>query len=175
MPDLSALLYSSLPENFKTPVWFAVCWLQEANQLLYSLLSISFIFQLHILLRITLSRELKILVESSRHCAGNAADLQRIIRQVRTIQLLVNLFNAGHRNVIYCIKLLCIMLATVNGYGAIAHGGSNVVYFLLASSIFCDMVFLYAFVYDSHVKLVARGPKVAPEGSENGPHGIRRF
>ena len=46
------------------------------------------------------------LAESSKSCRGSEAELTEIIRHVRVIQLLVNLFNVGHRNVIYCIKLM---------------------------------------------------------------------
>ena len=164
LPDLPALLYSSLPESLKNPLWFAICWVQEANQLLYSALSVSFIFQLHILLPVTHSRELKFLAEGTGHCGGGAAEMEWIIRRIRAIQLLVNMFNFGHRNVIYCIKLLCITLAIVNGYGAIANGGSNVVYLLLASSTSCDMIFLYAFVYEKAFAI--------PDGFERVKHAL---
>ena len=119
---------------------------------------------MHILLPITLSRQLKFLAESARRCGGSAAKLERIIGQVRAIQLLVNLFNAGHRNVIYCIKLLYITLAIVNGYGVIPHGGSNGVYLLLASSTFCNIVSLYAFVYEKAFAI--------PEGMQGVKHAL---
>ena len=128
--DLSALLYSSLPETYKTRLWFTLCFLQEVNLLLYSWFSIGIIFQLHILLPGKLSRVLKLLAESSKRCCGRAAEARAIIQKMRTIQLVVGLFNVGHRHVIYCVKLVCITIATVNGYGAIAHGKGNPVYFL---------------------------------------------
>ena len=58
---------------------------------------------------------------------------------------MVNLFNIGHRNAIYCVKLLCIAVATC--YEAIVHGEGNVVYLLLASVCACDLTIMYAFVY----------------------------
>ena len=93
--------------------------------MLYAWFSISFIFQLHILLPGKLSRVLKLLAESSKRCCGTAAKMSRIMQNMRVIQLLVTQFNVGHRNVIYCVNLLCIIGATVNGYGAIAHGKSG--------------------------------------------------
>ena len=60
---------------------------------------------------------------------------------------MVNLFNIGHGNVIYCVKLLCITVAIVNGYGAIAHGRGNLVYLLLSSCCACNVTVMYAFVY----------------------------
>ena len=92
-----------------------------------------------------MSKELKFLTEASRHCGGGAAEMERIIRRIRAMQLLVNMFNVGHRNVIYCIKLLCITLAIV-----------------LASSTFCDMIFLYAFVYEKAFAI--------PDGFERAKH-----
>ena len=68
--------------------------------------------------------------------------------QICVIQLVVNMFNGGHRNIIYCLKLLCITVSVVNGYGAIAHGGKDVVFLLFTSCCTVDLVFFYAFVYD---------------------------
>ena len=147
--DLPNLIYASLPTEYKTWSWFALCFLQEANQLFYSVLSASFIFQLHILFPGSLSRVLQNLAESARSSdARRGNNVRRIIRQIHVVQLLVNLFNVGHRNITYCIKLICISESVVNGYGTIAHGREDMVFLLMASSITFDLVFLYAFVYE---------------------------
>ena len=141
------MLYSSLPEEYKTPVWFMACFLQEANQLFYSFFSISFIFQLHILLTCKLSRVLKNLAESTGR-RRSIEEVNGMIGQIRLVQLVVTLFNVGHRNIIYCMKLLCISLSIVNGYGTIAHGKDNLVFLLLAACVTCDCVFFYVIVYE---------------------------
>ena len=145
--DLSSLIYSSLPEGYKTWPWFTVCFLQEANHLMYCVFSASFIFQLHLLLPGTLSRVLTGLKESAKCCGGRHVEVKNVLKQVRVVQLMVNLFNDGHRNVTYCIKLICITAPVVCGYGSIAQGGEDFVFFLMASSITCDLAFLYAFLY----------------------------
>ena len=63
------------------------------------------------------------------------------------VQLAVNLFNIGHRNAIYCIKLTCITIASVDAYAAIAHGDGNTIFALVASNLTLNVVLLYAFVY----------------------------
>ena len=105
-------------------------------------------FQLHLLLPGTLSRVLNALAESAKGCASRPAQVEKIIRQIRVVQLLVNLFNVGHRNITYCLKLLCITVSIANGYGLIAHWKENIVFLLLASSINCDLFFVYKFVYE---------------------------
>ena len=145
---MSALIYSSLPESFKTPFWFAVCLMQETNQLFYSMSSVSFIFQVHILFQGALNRAIKSLTRSSGGGRSDRDETSWILGQVRTIQLLVTLFNTGHRNVLYCTKLACISIATVNGYGAIGHGGKNPIFGFLNFSVTVNAIFLYTFVYE---------------------------
>ena len=146
--EATNLIYSLLPADYKTQLWFGVCFVQETNQMLYCLFSASFLFQLHLLLPGTLSRVLKTMAESVISSDENRPTLYNIIRQIRVVQLVVNLFNVGHRNITYCIKLVCITVSIVNGYGVVAHGGEDVVFLLLAFSITCDLVFFYAFVYE---------------------------
>ena len=142
--DMSMLIYSSLPDTYKhCPLWFLVCLLEEANLLLYATFSVIFIFQLHILLPERLNRVLKVMAESD----GGQAEVDMIAQQIRVIQLLINLFNVGHRHVIYCIKLMCLTEATLSGYAAVAYGSDNLLFLALASMVFADVVFLYAFVY----------------------------
>ena len=153
--DLSGSIYSSLPAKFKTPLWFSFCMLQEANQFVYSMFSVSLIFQLHILLPTTLNRILKKLPQNSTRYGTDPQitrltplNASRIIGQIRVIQIVVNLFNLGHRNVIYALKLACIGLASVNGYAAIAWGTDNVIFTMLASVIANNVIFFYGFVYE---------------------------
>ena len=146
--DMSTLIYSSLPEEYKTQFWFAACFLQEVNQMWFSLHSISLVFQLHLLLPGTLSRVLKALAHSAKTCYGTSVAFDRIIRQIQVVQLVLNLFNVGHRNITYIIKLACIMVAVVNGYGAITHGAEDIVFLLFTSCMTCNFVFFYAFVYE---------------------------
>ena len=47
-------------------------------------------------------------MKSGRCCQGSPAEIKNMMEQIHAIQLVVNLFNVGHRNVTYCIKLLCI-------------------------------------------------------------------
>ena len=61
---------------------------------------------------------------------------------------MVNLFNTGHRNIVYVIKLHCIAGSTMNGYAALAHGWKTPVFGCLAFCVFCDLMFLYGFVYE---------------------------
>ena len=112
--DMSTLIYLSLPEEYKTQFWFAACFLREVNQMWFSLHSISLMFQLHLLLPGTLSRVLKALAEAAKRFHGSSAEVDGIIRQVHGVQLVVNLFNVGHRNITYTLKLVCITGATVN-------------------------------------------------------------
>ena len=117
--------------------------------MMYCWASLSFIFQLHILLPGALSMVLKLLADPSKPIScGSPAIVGDIVKQVRAVQLVVNLFHPEHQNIMYCMKLVLITAATVNGYGAISHGKENVVYFLLTSCITCDTIFLYAFVYE---------------------------
>ena len=146
--DMTTLLYSSLPAEYKTPFWFTLCFIQEANQMFYSLISSSVILQLHLLLPGKLSRVLKALAESAERTCGSPKKVGKIMRQIRGVQLVVNLFNVGHRQITYCIKLICITLSTVNGYGTIAHGGEDMVFLLLAVSVTCNLAFFYIFVYE---------------------------
>ena len=160
--NIPSLIYSSLPENSQTRFWFTLLFLQEANQLFYSLHSMSFIFQLHILLPGKLSKVLKVLAsdesvsamdvkkdKSSFPPCSSAARANWIIGQIRVVLLMMNLFNIGHRNVIYCVKLLAITVATVNGYGAIAHGQGNLAYLLMSSCCACNVNMMYVFVYQT--------------------------
>ena len=105
-------------------------------------------FQLHTLLPGTLSRVLENLAESAKDVSSRPAEVNKIIGQVHVLQLLVNLFNVGHRYVTQCIKLLCITVAIVNGYGAIVHGKEDVVFLLFTCCVTCDIVFFYAFLYE---------------------------
>ena len=147
-PDMTALIYSSLPESVKTPAWFTVLLPQEANLFIYSLISVCLIFQLHILFPLKLTHIMKILAKTARNESQTLARVSWVVFQIRYIQLLVSLFNIGHRNVIHCIKLLCISAATVNGYAAIAHSRENPIFGVMAFCILIDVIFLYAFVYD---------------------------
>ena len=157
--DISSLVYSSLPDEYKTRLWYTLCLLQEANQMLYCTFSATFIFQLHLLLPGTLARVLKNLANSARCCRGSPAEIKNVVEQIHVIQLVVNLFNVGHRNVTYCIKLLFITGSIVNGYGAIAHGGEDFVFLLLSSAIGCELAFLYAFLCEKAFAI--------PEGLED--------
>ena len=145
---MSVLIYSSLPETAKSPVWFAVLLLQEANMLIYSLMSVSLIFQLHILFPLKLTRIMRILTKIAENESQTLGQVSWVVAQIRCVQLLVSLFNIGHRNVIHCIKFLCIVAATVNGYAAISHGQENSIFSLMAFCVLIDVIFLYAFVYD---------------------------
>ena len=147
-PEMPAFIYSSLPPDYKTRLWFTICLVQEANQMLYGTFSASFIFQLHTLLPSRLGVVLKALAESARRCGGKPIAVIRIIGQIHVVQLMVSLFNVGHGNVTYCIKLLCITASIVNGYSAIAHGREDVLFLLFASCVTCDMVCFYAFMYE---------------------------
>ena len=141
--NMTSMLYSSLPDSFKTPSWFILCLLQEANQLTYGL-SFAFVVQLHILLPNKLSWVLQSLADNN---SGSGMDQSKIINQIRIVQLAVNLFNIGHRNIIYCVKLTCITIASIDAYAAIAHGEGNTIFALVASNLTLNMVLLYAFVY----------------------------
>ena len=79
-------------------------YVQEMNQMLSCIFNTSFTFQLHLLLPGTVSRELHYLIKSARDYYGTADQVESNIRQTQALQLLVNLFNVGHRNVIYCIN-----------------------------------------------------------------------
>ena len=146
--DLSVLLYSSLPTSMKTPVWFAILLPLEANMLLYSLMSVSLIFQLHILFPLKLAQITRSLATFTQQNCHTAAQTRRVVGQIRCVQLLVSFFNIGHRNVIHCIKLLCIVVGTVNGYAAITHSAENIIFGIVTSCMLCDATFLYAFVYE---------------------------
>ena len=146
--DMTVLIYSSLPESVKSPFWFAILLLEEANMFIYSLVSVSLIFQLHILLPLKLTRIMKILAKAATNHRYTPSQVSSIVGQVRSIQLLVSLFNIGHRNVIHCVKLLCIVAATVNGYAAIAHSAENLIFGIMAFCVTVDVIFLYAFVYE---------------------------
>ena len=143
--DLSLLVFSSLPETFQqSPLWFMTCQPEEVNLISYAMFSCSFIFQLHTLLPERLNAVLKAMMAAE---SGGQAEVGWMFEKIRDIQLLINLFNVGLRHVIYCIKLMCISVATVNGYGAIAFGPENLLFLALASAVFVDITFLYAFVY----------------------------
>ena len=146
--DMSLLIYSSLTEEHQPRLWFMICFFQEANLMLFSLFSTSFIFQLHTLLPGTLGRVLKGFTEAAKGCRGSFAVVNKIVQQIHVVQLLVNLFNEGHRNVTYCIKLVRITFSIVNGYGAIVHGGEDVVFLLLTFAITFDTAFFYALMYE---------------------------
>ena len=145
---MSPTIYSSLPEEFKTPLWFVLCLLQETIKMIYGAFSASFIFQLHTLLPTRLAGVLKALAVSAKSCDGSPTKVHKIIGEIHVVQLLVNLFNVGHQNVTYCIKLLCIAGSIVNGYGAIVHGREDVVFLLFTSCVTFDLVLFYALVYE---------------------------
>ena len=131
----------------KTLGWFGLLLLQEANLLLLALWSCSVTFTLHSLFPVTMNRAvLSVAFCTEQHCR-TVGDGIRIVHEIRCIQLLVNMFNVGHKNVIYCIKLFCIVLAVVNGYVAIAHGGENKIFGLLTFCMLCDTMILYPLVY----------------------------
>ena len=91
---------------------------------------------------------MKILAKTAQDESQTSAQVSWVVAQVMCIQLLVSLFNIGHRNVIHCIKLLCIVAATVNGYAAMTYSRENLIFGMTGFSFLCDSIFLYAFVYD---------------------------
>ena len=103
-PDMTTMLYASLPAEYKTPLWFTLSFLQEASQFFYGTVSASLIFPLHMLIPGTLDRALKALAKAAKSCRGRPKEVERKTREIRVIQLVVGLFNVGHRNIIYCLK-----------------------------------------------------------------------
>ena len=146
--DLTALLYAALPESLKSPAWFICLLLPEANLLFYTAFGVTLVLQLHVLFPLKLTRIMQGIETFIDRNDLSLAELHWAVGQVRTVQLLVTLFNAGHRNVIQCFKLLCIGVATVNGYASIAHSGENLIYGFMSSCVTCNTIFLYAFVYE---------------------------
>lgn len=145
--DMTVLLFAALPDNMKTTPWFVLLLLLEANMWLYSGFICNFIFQLHILFPEALNRLLKRLASYKGHDCGRPAEVSRVVGQIRCIQLLINMFNTGHRHVIYNVKLFCITAVTLNGYAAIAHIGNHPVFGLISFCVAFDLLCLYAFVY----------------------------
>lgn len=149
--DMTGLIFASVPGKFKTGAVFALCLTQEAHQFHFAFQTICLIFQVHILFQTKVNKVLESLIQRAKRNGRRTvyAEANWIFGKVREVQLVVNMFNIGHRYVIYCTKLFCITCATVNGYGLIAHGGAgNLVYTLLTFTMFVDMLFLYAFVYE---------------------------
>ena len=146
--DMTVLLYAALPETMKTPGWFSLLFLLEVNLYAYGLPSLSLLLPLHILFSEKLGKVMRALEVSIERRCRTAEEARGIFGQMRTIQLLVNLFNVGHRNVIYCIKLMCIAGATLNGYAAIVYSRDNLIFTLMAFFVLFDFLFLSAFVYE---------------------------
>ena len=89
-PDIPSVIYSSLPEKYQTRVWFGVCLCQQANLFSYGILSTCFIFQLHILLPVTLSRVLQRLAKCTTGGGRNVGTASRIVVKLRKIQLVLS-------------------------------------------------------------------------------------
>ena len=146
--NMTVLIYSSLPDTSKSPIWFAILMLQEANMYMYSMFSVALIFQLHILFPLKLTRVMSSLAHSAHQNCRTMLQLSDAVGHIRCIQLLVSLFNIGHRNCIQGIKLLCILTSTVTGYVAVGHGRENPMIGIMACCVTCDAIFLYGFVYE---------------------------
>ena len=123
-------------------------------------MSVSLIFQLHIVFTRKLNTVLSKLsasLESGHQWRCTMHEVKETVLHIRCIQLLVNLFNTGNRNIVYVIKLHCIAIATVNGYAALAHGSKHPVFGLLTFCVFWDLMLLYAFMYEKAFAIIAEG------------------
>ena len=146
--DMTCLIYHSLPDSVKSPAWFVILLLPEANLMLHAVSSCALLIQLHILFPLKLTRIMRSLACLTERKCFTIAEVNEMVGKIRSIQLLVSVFNIGHRNVIHCMQLICLAAATPNGYAAIALSGENPMFGLLALFVFFDAVFLYAFVYE---------------------------
>ena len=160
--EMMAFTYSPLPESKKTPGWFQTCLVLEVIILFSSLMSASLTVQLHILFPMkmnTILNGLEAWGDEYNH------PVKVLIHDTRCIQLLVNLFNMGHKNVVYFIKLYSIAGATINGYAAVKYHGENPMFGVMTFCIFGNLVFMYGFMYEKAFAI--------PDGLINAKRNVR--